>query len=93
MMSAQTKEKIEARLKRVAGQVAGVQRMVEDDRYCVDVLLQISAIRAALAKVNTMLLESHIQTCVTGAFESRDPRDRKAKVAELVRVFDKNCSC
>ncbi|QED26761.1 metal-sensitive transcriptional regulator [Microvenator marinus] len=93
MMSPDTKEKIEARLKRVAGQVSGIQKMVEDDRYCIDVLMQISAARAALAKVSKMLLESHIQTCVTGAFESDDEDDRTAKIAELVRVFEKNCNC
>ena len=93
MLTPQTKERIEGRLKRVAGQVTGIQRMVEEDRYCVDVLLQISAVRAALAKVSKMLLESHIQTCVAGAFESTDARDREAKIAELVRIFDKNCSC
>jgi len=93
MMSPDTKEKAEARLKRVAGQVSGIQKMVEDDRYCVDVLMQISAARAALAKVSKMLLESHIQTCVTGAFESDDEDDRTAKIAELVRVFEKNCNC
>lgn len=93
MMSTETKEKVEARLKRVAGQVSGIERMVEDDRYCVDVLMQISAARAALAKVSKMLLESHIETCVTEAFESDDEHDRAAKIEELVRVFDKNCSC
>lgn len=93
MMSPDTKEKIEARLKRVSGQVSGIQKMVEDDRYCIDVLMQISAARAALAKVSKMLLESHIQTCVTGAFESDDEDDRTAKIAELVRVFEKNCNC
>ena len=93
MMNAETKNKVQARLKRVAGQVSGIQKMVEDDRYCVDVLMQISAARAALAKVSKMLLESHIQTCVTGAFESDDARERAAKIEELVRVFDKHCSC
>lgn len=93
MMNAETKESVEARLGRVAGQVAGIQRMVEQDRYCVDVLMQISAVRAAMAKVSRLLLESHIHTCVTGAFESGDEDDRAAKIAELVRVFDKNCSC
>ncbi len=93
MMSAETKKKVEGRLKRIAGQVAGVQRMVEDDRYCVDVLMQISAARAALAKVSKMLLESHIQTCVSGAFERDDGAGRAAKIQELVRVFEKHCSC
>ncbi|MCA9716759.1 MAG: metal-sensitive transcriptional regulator [Myxococcales bacterium] len=93
MMNAETKNKVQARLKRVAGQVSGIQRMVDDNRYCVDVLMQISAARAALAKVSKLLLESHIQTCVTGAFESDDARERAAKIEELVRVFDKHCSC
>lgn len=93
MMDSETKSKVEARLKRVAGQVAGVERMVEGDRYCVDVLLQISAARAALAKVSKILLESHIRTCVRDAFESEDEDERAAKIAELTRVFDKNCNC
>ena len=92
MMSQETKENVEARLKRVAGQVSGIQRMVQGDRYCVDVLMQISAVRAALAKVSKLLLESHIQTCVTGAFENDDADDRAAKIEELVRVFEKNLS-
>lgn len=91
-MSPEAKDTVEARLKRIAGQVAGVQRMVADDRYCVDVLLQISAVRAALAKVGKILLESHIRTCVAEAFESEDAEDRDAKIAELIRIFDKNCS-
>ena len=89
MMNAETKQKVEARLKRAVGQVAGIQRMVEDDRYCVDVLLQISAVRAALSKVGQILLASHIQTCVKGAFDGDDSADRKAKIDELVRVFEK----
>jgi DNA-binding FrmR family transcriptional regulator len=92
MMSQETKENVQARLKRLAGQLSGIQRMVEGDRYCVDVLMQISAVRAALAKVSKLLLESHIQTCVTGAFESDDAEDRAAKIKELVRVFEKNLS-
>ena len=92
MMSHETKEKVEARLKRVSGQVAGIQRMVDADRYCVDVLIQISAARAALAKVGAMLLESHIHTCVTSAFESDDENDRAVKIEEMVRIFEKNCS-
>ena len=66
MMNEDTKHKVEARLKRVAGQVAGIQRMVDEDRYCVDVLLQISAARAALHKVGKVMLQSHIETCVQG---------------------------
>ena len=90
MMTPENKKGVESRLSRVAGQVAGVQRMVEDDRYCVDVLMQIAAVRAALGKVSKLLLESHIETCVVGAFDSDDAEDRAAKIAELMRIFDKN---
>lgn len=91
-MTPQTKASAEARLKRIAGQVAGIQRMVETDRYCVDTLMQVAAVRAALTKVGTLLLESHIRTCVAGAFDSDDAQDRDAKIAELIRVFEKHCS-
>ncbi len=93
MLDSDGKKNVEARLKRALGQVSGIQRMVDDDRYCVDVLLQISAARAALAKVSKLLLESHIHTCVAGAFDGDDQSEREAKIAELVRVFEKNCSC
>ena len=93
MMDAETKESVEARLGRIAGQVAGIQRMVEQDRYCVDVVTQISAVRAAMAKVSTMLLASHIKTCVAVAFDSHDESERTKKIGELVRVFEKNCNC
>ncbi len=93
MMNPETKKKLEARLGRVAGQVSGIQRMLEEDRYCVDVLTQIAAARAALAKVGQILLESHIQTCVIAAFESDDEEQRAEKIAELIRVFEKNCNC
>ncbi len=92
-MDHELKEKVQKRIRRIAGQVGGIQRMIDDDRYCVDVLHQITAARAALAKVNALLLESHIQTCVRGAFDSEDPSDQSAKIAELVEVFNKNCRC
>jgi DNA-binding FrmR family transcriptional regulator len=92
-MDAETRDQVEGRLRRIAGQVAGIQRMVGDDRYCVDILMQVSAVRAALGKVSQLVLDAHIHTCVTTAFESGDPSDREAKIAELIRVFDKNCRC
>ncbi len=93
MMDPETRDQVDRRLKRIAGQVAGIQRMVTDDRYCVDILMQVSAVRAALGKVSQLVLDSHIQTCVSAAFESGDPSDREAKIAELIRVFDRNCRC
>ncbi len=90
MMDQDRKTNVEARLGRIAGQVSGIQRMVDADRYCVDILMQIAAVRAALGKVSKMLLESHIQTCVVGAFDTDDQDERAAKIEELVKIFEKN---
>ncbi len=79
--------KVDARLKRIAGQVAGIQRMLAEDRYCVDVLLQIAAVRAALDQAGKVILAAHVETCVRSAMESGAPRERKAKVEELLEVF------
>ena len=89
MMDEATKKKLQARLRRIAGQVEGIQRMVEEDRYCVDVLFQIAAARAALGKVGRILLDSHVHTCVCDAFSGDDPKDREAKIEELVSIFDR----
>lgn len=67
--------------------------MIDDDRYCVDVLMQISAVRAALAKVSKVLLGAHIQHCVVGAFESQNAKEREQKIEELLKIFEKNCNC
>jgi CsoR family transcriptional regulator, copper-sensing transcriptional repressor len=83
-----TKDELLARLARVKGQVGGVERMVEADRYCIDVLTQISAIQAALDKVALGLLDGHARTCVVGADESvRDERTAElmAAVGRLMR--------
>jgi DNA-binding FrmR family transcriptional regulator len=75
-----SKEQLLARLRRIEGQVGGIQRMVTDDRYCIDILTQISSIRAALDKVALGLLDDHTQHCVMGA----DPNERDAKTQELM---------
>jgi DNA-binding FrmR family transcriptional regulator len=75
-----SKEQLLARLARVRGQVGGVERMVEQDRYCIDVLTQISAIQAALEKVALGLLDGHARTCVLGA----EPDEQQERTAELM---------
>ena len=75
-----SKDELLARLARVEGQVRGVERMVEQDRYCIDVLTQISAIQAALDKVALGLLDGHAHTCVIGA----EPQDQDARTAEMM---------
>jgi len=76
-----TKAQIQKRLKRVAGQVAGIQRMVEQDRYCVDVLTQVAAVRSALDAVGVELLTGHIEGCVVG----RGTGTEHAHARELTR--------
>ena len=75
-----TKDQLLTRLKRIEGQVRGIQGMVEDDRYCIDVLTQISAVQAALDKVALGLLDDHAQHCVIGAGED----DKGEKTEELM---------
>jgi DNA-binding FrmR family transcriptional regulator len=75
-----TKDQLQTRLRRIEGQVRGVQGMVADDRYCIDVLTQISAIQAALDKVALGLLDGHAHTCVVGA----DPTEQDARTAEMM---------
>jgi DNA-binding FrmR family transcriptional regulator len=65
-MDADNRQKLQARVKRIAGQVGGVQRMIEEDRYCVDILNQISAIRSALDALGVQLLSNHLECCVLG---------------------------
>jgi DNA-binding FrmR family transcriptional regulator len=88
-MNDENRDKVQSRLKKIAGQVAGVQRMVDEDRYCVDVLNQIAAIEAALDRVGHILLASHVETCVTTAIESGRPKDRREKLDELMKVFSR----
>ena len=78
-----TKEQLLARLSRIEGQVRGVQRMVEEDRYCVDVLTQISAVQAALDKVALGLLDDHARHCVIGG-EADDKEERTAELMGAV---------
>lgn len=86
-MKPTVKTQAKQRLARIAGQVAGIQRMVDDDRYCVDVLLQVAAVRAALDRVGKLVLTSHVETCVADAFASGSARERRKKMDELLDVF------
>lgn len=76
-----------ARLARIEGQVRGIARMVEGDRYCIDVMNQIEAVKAALKKLEDEILKDHIAHCVEHSMTSGDARDRRQKVAELVEIL------
>jgi CsoR family transcriptional regulator, copper-sensing transcriptional repressor len=82
------KEKILARLRSVEGHLRGVLQMVEADGYCIDVLRQAKAIHGALAKVETLLLDRHLQHCVTMAARSDKPRERERVIAELLDIYE-----
>jgi DNA-binding FrmR family transcriptional regulator len=75
------------RLRRIEGQVRGLARMVEDDRYCIDVITQISAVRAALRRAEEEILEDHVAHCVEHAIASGDRREQRRKISELIDVL------
>ena len=75
------------RLGRAEGQVRGLARMVEEDRYCIDIVTQIAAVRAALKRVEEELLRAHVAYCVEHAIRSGDQSEQRTKLAELMAVF------
>ena len=75
------------RLKRIGGQVNGLGRMVEEERYCIDILMQITAVERALHSLGEIVLKNHLETCVAGAFQSTESQDSREKIDELIRVF------
>jgi DNA-binding FrmR family transcriptional regulator len=89
MLHAETKAKALGRLRRIEGQVQGLQRMIENEAYCVDILLQISAVQGALDQVDKLLLGRHIESCVADALRSGSKSERQQKIDELLDVFAK----
>jgi DNA-binding FrmR family transcriptional regulator len=81
---AKDKDLLVKRLHRIEGQVRGIERMVEDDRYCIDILTQIAAVKTALEQVGARLLEDHVTHCVRDALASGDEQEAEAKSAELL---------
>lgn len=88
-MHERTKGAVLTRLKRIEGQVGGLRRMVEEDRYCVEVLTQINAVRAALHKVEEQILRDHVSHCVADAFASGDVNNQRHKVDELIATLSR----
>lgn len=77
------------RLKRIEGQVGGIAKMVEEDRYCMDILHQMQAVKSALAKVESQILKDHAACCVSEAIATGDPEEQREKFDELVDLFEK----
>lgn len=83
-----TKRGIGQRLASAAGHLKGIERMVNDDVYCVDVIQQIQAVQAALNKINSLILDNHLRTCVTTAIQGDDPAERERMLQEITNVFE-----
>jgi DNA-binding FrmR family transcriptional regulator len=82
-------KKAMAALKRIQGQVGGVYKMMEDGRYCIDVVTQIAAVESALKEVRMTVLKRHMNSCVLGSLNSKNPKAGKEKIDELLGVFSK----
>jgi DNA-binding FrmR family transcriptional regulator len=78
------------RLRRIEGQVRGVTRMVEADRYCIDVMTQLRAVRAALARVESELLKGHLDHCIESAIVSGDQAEQRRKASELIELLERS---
>jgi len=88
-MKAKRKPDLASRLNRIEGQVRGVARMVEEDRYCIDILTQIQAVRAALSKVESEILRDHLGHCIEHAIVKGDAGEQRKKAAELVALLER----
>ena len=88
-MERTNKPKLRNRLSRIEGQVRGIAKMIDDDRYCIDILTQVRAIRSALARVENALIKDHLKQCVVGAMVSGDADEQRAKAQELIELLDR----
>ena len=89
-MQKQAKASVTKRLNRIEGQVRGLSRMVEEDRYCIDVITQISAVRAALRRAEEEILRDHVNHCVEHAIASGDKTDQRNKITEIIDVLGRS---
>lgn len=87
-MDPATKKQIVNRLRSIEGHVRGIERMVEEDSYCINVIKQAIAVQRALERVNGLILENHLQTCVATAIRSEEALERERVIGELLEVFE-----
>jgi DNA-binding FrmR family transcriptional regulator len=88
-MQSETKQACGRRLRRIEGQVRGLTRMIDEDRYCIDIVTQIAAVRAALRRVEQEILRDHVGHCVEHAIASGDRAAQRRKVSELIAVLER----
>lgn len=86
-MDGETKKAVTCRLASSVGHLKGIERMVSQDAYCIDTIQQIQAVQSALHKVNTMLLDAHLHSCVNEAVSGEDPTERERMLREVTSVF------
>jgi len=86
-MKQKSKQAVQTRLAKIAGQINAVSRMVDEDRYCIDIIRQVRAAKAALSSLEQVMLREHVDTCVTHALTGDDVALRKERVEELVAVL------
>ena len=79
-----------SRLNRISGQLEGVRKMISENRYCPDILLQLKAARSAIRSLEARVLKTHLENCVVGAFEEKNEKGREEKILELVELY-KRC--
>lgn len=79
---------IQARLRSVAGHLGGIQRMVDEDAYCMDIVNQVLAVQRALKKVNTRILDRHLHSCAVSAIQGDDPEERERVIGEILAAFE-----
>ena len=82
-----TRKAVSQRLASAAGHIKGIERMVNEEAYCIDVIQQIHAVQAALSKVSTLVLDNHLNSCVITAIQGEDPDERERVLKEVTRVF------
>ena len=87
-MDDSVKKAVKQRLASASGHINGIERMVAEDTYCIDVIRQIQAVQAALNKVSSMMLDNHLHTCVTTAVQGQDPDERERVLREITSVFE-----
>lgn len=84
----QNKKDAILRLKTIEGHLRGIQRMLDEDVYCIDVIRQIQAVQSALNKVSTQILDNHLNSCLVSAMDSGDPQERRRVLDEITEVFE-----
>jgi DNA-binding FrmR family transcriptional regulator len=89
-VSGEVKQKLLARLRRIEGQTRGLQRMVEEDQYCVDIMTQVSGVQAALEQVSLLLMENHLHSCVTEAIQEGKGEEKIDEMMHVMRHYTRS---